>query len=51
MPGIRVDRLLASTALLLLLSAPAGGAFADPAADQANKPATPVAAAADANNG
>jgi len=46
MPGIRVDRLLASTALLLLLLAPAGSAFADPIADQANKPATPASDAA-----
>ena len=46
MPGIRVDRLLASTALLLLLSAPAGSAFANPIADQANKPATPASDAA-----
>jgi murein L,D-transpeptidase YcbB/YkuD len=42
MPGIRVDRLLGSTALLLLLSAAAGSVFADPIADQANKPAIPA---------
>ncbi len=40
MPGIRVHRLLASTALALVLSAGAGAAFADPSANQVNKPAT-----------
>jgi L,D-transpeptidase YcbB len=42
MPGIRLDRFLASTALLLTLSAGTGAAFADPNADQANKTATPA---------
>jgi L,D-transpeptidase YcbB len=42
MPGIRLDRFLASTALLLVLSAGAGAAFADPNTDQANKAATPA---------
>jgi len=46
MPGIRVDRLLASTALLLLLSAPASSAFADPIADQPQSPAPAAATAA-----
>src|SRR5271167_612655 len=41
MPGIRVDRFLASTALVLVLSAGSGGAFADPTADQASKATTP----------
>ncbi len=30
MPGIRVDRLLTSTAVLLFLTAAAGGALAEP---------------------
>ena len=30
MPGIRADRLLATTAVFLVLSVAAGGAFADP---------------------
>jgi len=48
MPGIRVDRLLASTAIALLLSAGSGGVFAAPATGNDNAPAaasTPVSAA------
>jgi L,D-transpeptidase YcbB len=46
MPGTRVDRLLASTALVLLLSA--GGAFAAPTADEANKTAIQASSSAGA---
>ncbi|HUI14160.1 MAG TPA: L,D-transpeptidase family protein [Xanthobacteraceae bacterium] len=42
MPGIRADRLLASTAIALLLAASAGAAFADPSNATGN---TPVSAA------
>ena len=48
MPGIRVDRLLASTAIALLLSAGSGGVFAAPATGNDSAPAaasTPVSAA------
>ena len=47
MPGIRADRLLASTAVVFLLSAAGGGAFADPstAAGVNAAIATPVVAA------
>jgi L,D-transpeptidase YcbB len=38
MPGIRVDRLLASTAVALLLAASAGGAIADPSSTLSDKP-------------
>ena len=38
MPGIRVDRLLASTAVALLLAAAAGGALADPSSASSDKP-------------
>ena len=38
MPGIRVDRLLASTAVALLLAASAGGVLADPATATGDKP-------------
>ena len=48
MPGSRVDRFLASTALVLLLSASAGAALADPKIDGSAPVATP-AAPADAN--
>ena len=59
MPGVRFDRFLASTAVLLVLSAAAGGALAEPkngtVPDQATDAATPAAtttpapAAADAD--
>ncbi len=52
MPGIRVDRLLASTAVALLLAASAGSVLADPSAANGDKPiaaapanAAPVSAA------
>jgi len=47
MLGIRVDRLLASTAVVVLLSASGGGAFADPSTAAAGNAAiaTPVVAA------
>jgi L,D-transpeptidase YcbB len=48
MPGIRVDRFLASTALVVLLSAGAGSVVADPIADQANNPATSASDTANA---
>jgi murein L,D-transpeptidase YcbB/YkuD len=38
MPGIRVDRLLTSTAVALLLAAAAGGALADPSSVSSDKP-------------
>ncbi len=43
MPGVRFDRILASTAILLVLSA-AGGALADPKPDQAIDSTMPSAA-------
>ncbi len=48
MPGVRLDRLLASTAIVLLLSAPAGLAFADPA--DTDTPAADAATAPAADN-
>ncbi len=42
MPGIRVDRLLASTAVLLLLAAAPGGAIAAPMTDQEINAAVPM---------
>src|ERR1700734_156019 len=47
MPGIRVDRLLASTAVALLLAASASGALADPSSTSGDKPvsAAPTAVA------
>jgi L,D-transpeptidase YcbB len=45
MPGVRLDRLLASTAIVLLLSAPTGLAFADPANPDADAPAADAATA------
>jgi L,D-transpeptidase YcbB len=42
MPGIRVDRFLASTALALLLSFTSGGTFADPASSSSSEAATPA---------
>ncbi len=52
MPGIRVDRILAATAITLLLSA-AGGAFADPqtAASGSTAVAAPVSAAPASDQG
>ena len=44
MPGIRVDRLLASTAVALLLAASAGGVLADPANATGDKPMSSVPA-------
>jgi len=46
MPGIRVDRLLASTAVALLLAASAGSALADPATATGDKPMSSVPATA-----
>ena len=46
MPGIRVDRLLASTAVALLLAASAGSVLADPATATGDKPMSSVPAAA-----
>ncbi|MGC2135973.1 MAG: hypothetical protein WA661_22220, partial [Xanthobacteraceae bacterium] len=46
MPGIRVDRLLASTAVALLLAASAGSVLADPATATGDKPMSSAAAAA-----
>jgi L,D-transpeptidase YcbB len=46
MPGIRVDRLLASTAVALLLAASAGAALADPSTATGNKPVSAVPASA-----
>ncbi len=46
MPGIRVDRLLASTAVALLLAASAGGVLADPATATGDKPMNSVPATA-----
>ena len=48
MPGVRLDRFLASTAIVLLLSAPAGLAFADPA--DTDTPAADAATAPAADN-
>jgi len=47
MPGIRVDRLLVSTAVALLLAASAGAALADPSSATGDKPisAAPASAA------
>ncbi len=42
MPGVRFDRFVASTALVLLLSAAAGGALAEPMSDAAIDAAIPV---------
>src|SRR5579863_5892432 len=45
MPGIRVDRLLASTAVALLLAASAGAALADPSNAAGDKPVSAAPAA------
>jgi len=42
MTGVRLDRFLASTAVVLLLSAGAGGAFAEPMTDAAISAAVPM---------
>ena len=46
MPGVRLDRFLASTAIVLLLSAGAGGVLAEPMSDAAIDAAIPVPEAA-----
>jgi murein L,D-transpeptidase YcbB/YkuD len=43
MPGVRLDRFLASTAVVLLLSGAAGSALAEPKADSSLEVATPAA--------
>ena len=53
MPGVRLDRILASTAIVVLLSATAGGGVADPmdAGDAAPTPSVTAAPAEDSGQG
>ena len=46
MPGVRIDRFLASTALVVLLSGAAGGVFAEPKFGSIADPAMPAAGGA-----